>query len=484
MIAKKKYTQFYILVIFVLLIAFFFRSGLVLFFQQGAGDQKYYLFLAENLLNGCGFSKSDPSTNECELLSAHYFPGFPAFMASIWYLFGKSNSLILICNIICYLLSLFWLLRSLLKFTNNFKIVISIGIIMALSPLQIGWFRFVFLTEPLAIATATWFLAELILSICYKKIRILPLALCLSCSVFIRPDTILMSLSILPIVFYIYNFKKAVIKLLIIALLTSLPVGIWSLRNISIGHDPISFNEKKLNDGFDNWGATWWINEYERAEFGFPIAKKTYSIIRIHESKYIDEDEMKIARDLINKLSKYDGMSFPQDINQQFQKLTDDKLKNRNFITKIEIIAKRSIYMLFNPFASWGMPFEMISLNRKNFGDAFWTMDLHYLSNFVIENFYSILGKIIIFLYRIVLFFGLAFFLIKNFYSILFRKNIENHSKYSIILWATLIYFLIRILFFSLLANLESRYLIEPIIWIECIVVLYMFDFKKKLKNK
>ena len=107
----------------------------------------------------------------------------------------------------------------------------------------------------------------------------------------------------------------------------------------------------------------------------------------IHESKYIGEDEMKIARNLINKLSKYDGMNFPQDINQQFQKLTDDKLKKRNTITQIEIIAKRSIYMLFNPFASWGMPFEMISLNRKEFGDAFWTMDMHYLSNFVINQF-------------------------------------------------------------------------------------------------
>ena len=76
---------------------------------------------------------------------------------------------------------------------------------MALSPLQSWWFRFEVATEPWVIITSTWFLAELILSIVKKKLRIIHLSIASSCSIFVRPDSILMLLSILPVVFFIYD---------------------------------------------------------------------------------------------------------------------------------------------------------------------------------------------------------------------------------------------------------------------------------------
>ena len=135
--------------------------------------------------------------------------------------------------------------------------------------------------------------------------------------------------------------------------------------------------------------------------------------------------------------------------------------------------------MIFNPFSSWGMPLEMISLNRKEFGDAFWSIDIKYLSNFIFDNLFIIIGKLTIFLYRILLFLGFMFFLSKTTYHFISKRTSCYNSKYDIILYSSLLYFLIRILFFAFLANLEARYLVEPIIWIECIVVLYMFNLKK-----
>jgi hypothetical protein len=138
-------------------------------------------------------SHSDPSSNECILSSGGYFPGYPAFIAMVWFLFGKSVYAVLLAQLFFYIIAMYWLLMALMRLTNNLKVVFGIGIILALSPLQIGWFRFI-LTEPLSIATATWFFAELIISITQKKLRVLQLALALSASIYIRPDAVFMIL--------------------------------------------------------------------------------------------------------------------------------------------------------------------------------------------------------------------------------------------------------------------------------------------------
>ena len=85
------------------------RLLLLFFFHADVGDTPTYELLAENILRGCGLSFSAPTSNSCILSSGGYFPGYPAFMALNWFLFGPSNLPILLFQMGCYLLSLYWL---------------------------------------------------------------------------------------------------------------------------------------------------------------------------------------------------------------------------------------------------------------------------------------------------------------------------------------------------------------------------------------
>ncbi len=113
------------------------------------------------------------------------------------------------------------------------------GLVFALSPLQVGWFRYV-LTEPLAIATSIWFLAELIISVADRKLRPVHLALALSASIYIRPDTIFMAISAPFVSYYIYGVKNAFRQAFVFMLLTAIPASGWLARNGVIGHAPLS----------------------------------------------------------------------------------------------------------------------------------------------------------------------------------------------------------------------------------------------------
>ena len=66
---------------------------LLFFFHADTGDTPTYELLAENIFRGCGLSFSEPTSTSCILTSEGYFPGYPAFMALNWFLFGHSNFL-------------------------------------------------------------------------------------------------------------------------------------------------------------------------------------------------------------------------------------------------------------------------------------------------------------------------------------------------------------------------------------------------------
>jgi len=183
-ITKKRF-----LFTLVLLCAFMVRALLILYAQKNGGDWGGYERFADNILHGNGFSFSEPSSSVIVPSSGGYYPVFPAFIALVWLLFGKSVMAVLWAQLALQILALYWLLNSLLKLTNNIKLVIGAGVLLALSPLTVGWSRFP-LTESLAITASMWFLAEIINSLVVKKLRILPLAAALAASIYIRPVTV------------------------------------------------------------------------------------------------------------------------------------------------------------------------------------------------------------------------------------------------------------------------------------------------------
>ena len=448
---------------------------LLFFFHADVGDSSTYELLAENILRGCGLSFSEPTSTSCILASGGYFPGYPAFMALNWFLFGRSNFPILLFQLGCYLLSLYWLLTALGKLTNSRKVVLSVGMLLAISPLQIGWFRFV-ITEPLAIASATWFLAELVISLAIGKIRKYHLALALSISIYIRPDTILMGVSVVAVAFSLYDIKNSVKQIFIVGLLTSIPVSGWMIRNLIIGHAPLSIASEVAPKapGYFFWLNTWVVNEYERADANFPVWRSEYSKINLHHSKYVNDDELKTAQKLIQELSVTDGKPFPKDIDKKFDELASLKIQNRNDFMPYAIYIERAGWLLFNPFSSWGLALEIKDINKSSLKDAMVGFDL-YRTMSLLNGYKSIIaGKIIIFFYRLILFIGFILIFCYAFFERVHTRTVFLNSSVKGLVGGVASAAVTRLAFFVYLGGLESRYLVEAVPWVEFCVVLWL----------
>jgi hypothetical protein len=91
--------KYYLLIGFILTVAIIARLMLIIFAQADAGDTKTYETFANNILSGCGMSQSKPSSNECILSAGGYFPGYPAFIAFVWLLFGNSSYALLLAQL-------------------------------------------------------------------------------------------------------------------------------------------------------------------------------------------------------------------------------------------------------------------------------------------------------------------------------------------------------------------------------------------------
>ncbi len=464
----------------IIILAALSRLCMIYFAQAEAGDTSTYINFAENIIRGCGLSHSAPSSNECILTSGGYFPGYPAFIAFVWILFGKSVYAVLIAQLICYLLALMWLLIAIFRLTNSNKVMCAVGILLALSPLQLGWFRFI-LTEPLAIATATWFLAELIISVSNKKLRVYHLALALSASVYVRPDSIFMILGPCVIAFYIYDFKKSMQQISLIITLTTIPVSVWLVRNYTIGHAPLSMTSSAapIAPGYFLWLDTWVVNEYERSDANFPLWRREYSKIDIHASKYIAMNELEKAKVLINDLSTIDGQEFPENIDKKFNQIAIEKSQKRSKFRPIQIYAERTFWMFLNPFSSWGMPLQVDSMDGRALKEAFKNRDLTKF-NYILSNYkFVFFGKATMFFYRIVIFTIFISITAMSFFKSRSGKFNEDKPMLNTIILALALVTFARLCFFVYLGALESRYLALLISWIEVCCMMRVMSAMK-----
>jgi hypothetical protein len=455
----------------IIILAAFSRFLLIYFAQAEAVDSSTYLRLAENIFRGCGMSHSDPKSVECVLTARIYFPGYPAFIAFVWLVWGKSVFAVLIAQLICYLLALSWLLFAINKLTKNIKFLFIIGFFLALSPLQIGWYRFI-LTEPLVIATGTWFLAEIIISIAYKKLRVFHLALALSCSIYIRPDSVFMILAVLVTSIFINDFKKSIQEILLIIFLTSIPTSIWLLRNYSLGQPPISSISADYPNarGYFLWLDTWVVNEYERADANFPVWRREYSKIDIHASKFIDIHEYEKARMLVAQLKLIDGKEFPEIIDSKFEEIAFEKIKSRDGFEPFLIFQERVLWLLFNPFSSWGLPLEIKSINRHEVIKTLKNFDIEHLNNLTSGYKSLIFWKFFTFIYRVFIF--LIFFALVCFF--VFKNLTKASLQLRIIVFSSAIVISVKMFFHIYMEGLESRYLIPVVPWVESSVALWI----------
>src|SRR5471030_1939667 len=149
------------LVALVIVIAVIPRLALVLTTEPlDTPDSSTYLTVAENIWSNLCVSRSDPASAACKPhWGGNQLPGYPAFIALAWRIGGKSLSAILVGQSIAASLAIGWLVHAVLAFTRRRDMAFAAGLVLALSPLEIGYAR-ALLTEALAMATTIWVLAE------------------------------------------------------------------------------------------------------------------------------------------------------------------------------------------------------------------------------------------------------------------------------------------------------------------------------------
>ena len=468
-------------------IVFFFiitfpRILFTLFYPELGGDYEIYTTVAENILNGCGVSLSNPLTKECiPHFGGNHGPGYPLFISLVWATFDHSDLAIRIIQSIIYSISCLWLIRSIYILTNNKKPMIIIGLILAFSPLLIAWPRYV-QTETLSLAATIYLIAEIVTSLSIKKIRIISISIALIFATWIRLDNIFLTVPVAVTVIYIHGLKLGIMRGLLIALILSSTWGAWTARNIIVGlpslipTDMIMPDGSRSPNGYLKWTKTWITHEYEKPGALWGINRKNYIGISIPERAYDNKEEKLKIESLVKTLKTIDQQDFPLKIDNEFKIIADYKIQNNPIQYWLIYPLLRTIRMWTNPFSSFGWPNEMPDKGlSKNERLAAAKGNINILMQKAIEYPVHAISKGLNAFYRLILML-LLIFSIFNFYKL------KKESPLFALNLVTISYMASRTLFFSLSSNFETRYMVTTIPFIEILVCLSIFYFLNKKK--
>lgn len=301
-----------ILYIIIFFLIFTSRLFFVFLFPETGGDYEIYYTVAKNIFKGCGVSLSDPLNQTClPHFGGNHGPGYPFFISAIWYIFGEYDNYVRVSQSFIYSVCCLYLLIAIKKVSKNNKTILLFGLLLSFSPLLVAWPRYL-QTETLSIAFCIYLLAEIILSIHEKRIRVLPISCALILATWVRLDNIFLCIPIIFLSFYLYNFKDAILKGVLIATILSSTWGIWTLRNIYVDlpalipTDMIMPDGSRPPTGYLKWTKTWITHEYERALALWSINRKNYINIKISENAYKNEKEKILITKLLKNLEDYD----------------------------------------------------------------------------------------------------------------------------------------------------------------------------------
>jgi len=347
--------------------------------------------------------------------------------------------------------------------------------------LQIAWPRFT-QTETLALAATILVLAELLYSLAYNRLRIFSLAIALSFAMFIRLDSVLLTIPTAVTGFIIYKPYKAFKKGLVLLLLLSIPIGSWTVRNINVELPSLFPQNMVLPEGahqptgYLKWGWTWITEEYQRPGWGWGVNRFHYDSISIDDKAYDSIEEKERVKKLLEELKKYTGQPFPLEIDREFSEIASERLRNHTFRTLIVYPLKRSVALWSNLFSSYAWPNELPSvishqarLKAKN-GEG--------IIDLVLEYPFIAITKGITGGYKMLL--QIIFILI----TILAINRSITSKKIRNILFISGSLVLARTAFFAITNNIETRYSVEAVPGMELLVIYGIVYFFKTYREK
>lgn len=329
------------------------------------GDWDIYERVALNILRGCGVSLSDPSGAACvPHFGGNQLPGYPAFVALVFALTGHSEIAIRVVQALLGVAALGYLMHAVRRWTRDETMALASGLVLALSPLAVAWPRFL-VTEALAIATTTWVLAELVLSLAERRLRLVPLAAALAVAIFIRPDAAILAVPVAVVGFMIHRPTTAVARGAVLVLLVALPLAAWTARNLAVGLPGLLPTSMTMPDnsrspqGYVAWGRSWMSEEYQKPGWGYPVNRLAFDKIAIDARAYDTPAERAGVEALLAELRRHTGKPFPQDIDDAFAAIAAERTARHPWRAWLGLPLRRAWSMWANPFSSYGWPTEL-----------------------------------------------------------------------------------------------------------------------------
>jgi hypothetical protein len=459
------------------LIAIIPRFLFIFFFPETAGDSKLYETTAENILSGCGVSLSPVGSGECvPHFGGNQGPGYPAFIAFFWWISGHSDLIVRLAQGTFYVVALVYMVDAIRLYTSSLKLALLTGLVLALSPLQIAWPRYL-LTETLALAGTLWLFAELLRSLHVSKLRIAPIAIAMIATTFIRYDGVLLAIPVAATGFIIHRPIDAIRRGLVIALILGFPWMGWMIRNIEVNLESVlippiaSFD--KATKGYSSWMKTWQVNQYQTQATLWPVATKSYHAIRVDESAYRTENEKKKVHILLDQLKEYSGQPFPSQIDDQFFLLAEKRIKAEPLIYFLFNPVKRIWALWSNIYDSFAWPFSLdlspqdrIDITKGGVEEKLLLLKKHPIQT---------IGKIFVNGWLLFLYF---LFIISNW---IVYKNKMPQCRYVLIL--ALSFAMARSVLSGYLNVIETRYIIMQLASMEIVVGMVVAHQLLRYKN-
>ena len=446
------------------------RIGMILLGGEHAGgDSVGYMKVAANLLDNFCVSLADPREAICTPhWGGNQLPGYPAFIAVVWSLFGRSVEAVLVAQSLVFGLAVAVLCNVLSRARIVTAAVCLVACVLAFSPALIGWSRSM-LTECLSIAIAIWLLAELIRSFTLRELRPAFVGFILLVGLFVRYDFLLAALPVALCGFLVHSPMDAIRRGLIVILVIVLPLGAWAWRSIHQGLPPTppfgqTLSGDPLPKGIHSWIGTWMDDQYSFVSSVWALVRRDYRGLRPPPSGYASQDEKIMVEEMLSTLRKdYQGYPPPDEIDAKFHEIAMSRIQSNPVDRWLMLPLRRVASMWLSPYPSMGWPVEIEDHRRqkmrrtveKNVGGVLEALR---------RDTYRTIVKALVTAHRYVLAgvaIGFAFFV---------WRSQDEFVRY--IAFICVGYALVRTLAFSQTLLIETRYLAPALAWLDVLAAL------------
>ncbi len=465
----------------VVVVALIARLSLVLFAAPySTPDTAVYETVANNIYKHFCVSRSDPATAACRPdWGGNQLPGYPTLIALSWWIGGPSAWSILVLQSALASLAVGWLTIAVFVYTRRVDFACAAGLLLAISPLQVGFSR-TLLTEPTAIAATEWVFAELILSLAMRRLRLWPLGAALAAAIFIRYDAILLCLIAAWTAFHLHPMGAALRRGAALASIVAAPLALWTLRCVVAGlpyfpSTPVAGVTWPTPNHMLQWGMSWAVTSEQQFNFAFPILDGDYSDIRVPASIYVNDGERREVEQQLRTLSRLDGHPVPREIDDVFASLMAQRRGSHPVETFLVYPLKRAVAMWGDAYSSYGWPINFHPAEAFAIVHAVDRGGVDALIRAVLQYPFQAAGKVAVNGYKFMVF---GIFAI----AIIWRRSAALAEISEITLVAAA-YALVRTAFFAsgVVAYSEIRYLAEALPGLELVCALtIMFWIKAR----